>query len=140
MLTPKKLIQLLQHGQVHLSNADAIVLGFSEDTLSIVCVDNSTLSDANQSTCVFSHIFIGPDTLDISVISSYNLPDVGVNIFAGPMKYSDIKSKHPASVFLVDPLFHPCVINEKEIHCLVNAVANKGSFPRRGIECSPRQC
>ena len=68
-------------------------------------------------------------------MSTYNLPDVGVTVFAGPMKYSDIKSRYPVFVSLFGPLFHPRVINEKETHLLVNAVGNKGSFPQRGIGC-----
>ena len=110
-----------------------MILSLSDDTLSTVCVENSPLSDATRSRHLFSHIFIGPDTPDTSVTASYNLLDVEVIIFAGPMEYSDIKSRHPVSVSLVDPLFHPHIINEKGINLLVNAVWNKGSFPQRAI-------
>jgi hypothetical protein len=116
-----------------LFNTDALILSFSDDTLSTVCVDNSKLYDATQSKRVLSHILTGPYTPDTLVVASYNLPGVGVTIFTGPIKYSDIKLRHPVSVSLVGPLFHPCLINEKEIHLLVNAVGNTGLFPQREI-------
>ena len=114
----------------------AMILSLSDDTFPTVCVDNSPVSDATKSKRVFLHIFIGPDTPDTSVMASYNLPDVGVIIFAGPMKYADIKENHPVSVSLVDPLFHPRTINKKERNLLVNAIENKGSFLTRQIGCS----
>ena len=136
VLSPDKLSQLLKMKPVHIDCADDMVLSFSDDIFSTVCVDNSPISDATESNHVFSHIFIGADTPDTSVMASYTLTDVGVIVFAGPMKYVDIKEYHPVSVSLVDPLFHPRVINERERNLLVNAVGNQGSFPTRNIGCS----
>ena len=106
VLSPDKLSQLLKMKPVHIDCADDMVLSFSDDIFSTVCVDNSPISDATESNHVFSHIFIGADTPDTSVMTSYTLTDVGVIVFAGPMKYVDIKEYHPVSVSLVDPLFH----------------------------------
>ena len=53
----------------------------------------------------------------------------GVNVFVGPIKYSDIKTRHPVSVYSVDQICYLSVINKKEIYLLVNTVGDKGAFP-----------
>ena len=125
---------------VHIDCADEMVLSFSDDIFSTVCVDNSPISDVTESNHVFSHIFKGADTSDTSVMASYTLTDVGVIVFAGPTKYVDIKEYHPVYVSLVDPLFHPRVINQRERNLLVNTVGNKGSFPTRENWMFSRKC
>ena len=105
------------------------IRGYSDDTLSTVCVENPTLSDATQFKGILSHIIIGTDTPDTLVMASYNLPDAGVNVFVGPIKYSDIKTRHPVSVYSVDQICYLSVINKKEIYLLVNTVGDKGAFP-----------
>jgi hypothetical protein len=111
VLTPTKLTELMNHEKVHITIADALIQSVCEDTLTTLCVDNSTISDSTNSKSIISHIFIGADAPDTSSMKCYNIPDVGVTAFYGPMKYSEIKNKHPLSISLVDALFHPRTIS-----------------------------
>ena len=125
VLTSQNLTQLKMREDVNVENADDITHNLPNDTLMTVCVDDLTLSDLKNHTSVLSHLFIGPNTSDTSSMQEYQLKNIGLSVFAGPLTRAETKTHYPVSVSLIDPIFHPQIINESEINLLENAVGSR---------------
>lgn len=98
-----------------------------------VCVDDFTFSNSTNDPAVLSHLSIGSNTPDTSAIQEYQLKNLGLSVFAGPLTHAEIEIHHPVSVSLIDPIFHPCLIKKAEINLLDNAIGARGSHPTRSI-------
>ena len=133
ILTSDNLMLLKNNVSLTLCNAEVILMSLSDQKMSTVCVDDLVHSDNTYRAKVLSYIFVGPDFLDTTTIHAYKLPDVGVSIFVSPLSYPKIQTYHPVSVSLIDPIFHPRLINQANIALLENAVGKRGSYPSRSI-------
>ena len=93
---------------VNLENADETINNMSDDTLMTVCVDDSTLSNLTNDPAVLSHLSICPNTPDTLSMQEYQLKTLSLFLlYLGPLTHAEIKTHHPVSVSLIDPIVHP---------------------------------